>query len=147
MNFKWYLKLLRFLVQAILENEKIATDEVNIYFVDKKDISDIHMKYFNDPTPTDSISFPIDSQEDDSYYKILGDVFVCTEVGILIGGPGPIKEQFSEGEFLHFDLRKKVLGTVNTSYTGDYGLRETVERSEELIREASVTKECSFRPK
>jgi peptide chain release factor subunit 1 len=34
-----------------------------------------------------------------------------------------------------------VLGIVNTSYTGDYGLQEAVERGEDIISEASITKE------
>ncbi len=62
-------------------------------------------------------------------------------IGIIIGGPGPIKEQFAAGEFLHYEIRKKVLGVVNTSYTGEYGLRETVERADDILAEASVVKE------
>jgi peptide chain release factor subunit 1 len=61
--------------------------------------------------------------------------------GVIIGGPGPIKEQFAEGDFLNYEIRSKVLGMVNTSYTGDYGLRETVERGEDLISEATITRE------
>jgi peptide chain release factor subunit 1 len=62
-------------------------------------------------------------------------------IGVIVGGPGPIKEQFVEGDFLHYEIKKKVLGIVNTSYTGEYGLRETVDRSEEIISEASAVKE------
>ena len=62
-------------------------------------------------------------------------------LGVLIGGPGPIKEQFAEGDFLHYEIKKKVLGIVNTSYTGEYGLSETVERGEDILADASVTKE------
>jgi peptide chain release factor subunit 1 len=61
--------------------------------------------------------------------------------GIIIAGPGPIKEQFAEGDFLNYEIKKKVLGIVNTSYTGDYGLREAVEMGEDLISEASIIKE------
>jgi len=61
--------------------------------------------------------------------------------GIIIGGPGPIKEEFTEGEFLHYEVKKKILGTVNTSYTGRPGLNETVERSEDIISQASVIRE------
>jgi probable rRNA maturation factor len=35
----------------------------------------LHKEYFNDPTPTDCISFPIDNEEDG--YKLMGDVVVC----------------------------------------------------------------------
>ncbi len=62
-------------------------------------------------------------------------------LGIVIGGPGPIKEQFADGDFIHYEVKKKVVGIVNTSYTGEYGLREAVDRAEDLISEASVMKE------
>jgi len=61
--------------------------------------------------------------------------------GVIIGGPGPIKEQFAEGDFLEYTIKGKVLGIVNTSYTGEYGLKEAVDRSEDLIAEASVIRE------
>lgn len=61
--------------------------------------------------------------------------------GVIVGGPGPIKEDFLEGGYLNYEIKKIVLGTVNTSYTGEYGLKEMVERSEPLISEASAVKE------
>lgn len=61
--------------------------------------------------------------------------------GLIIGGPGPIKEQFFDGDYLAYDIKQKVLGVVNTSYTGEYGLNELVERSEEILAEAAVMKE------
>jgi peptide chain release factor subunit 1 len=62
-------------------------------------------------------------------------------IGVIIAGPGPIKEEFAEGDFLEYTIKGKILGIVNTSYTGEYGLREAVERSEDLISEASVIRE------
>ena len=61
--------------------------------------------------------------------------------GVIIAGPGPVKEQFAEGDYLQYEVKAKVLGIVNTSYTGDYGLREAVDRGEDIISEASVIKE------
>jgi peptide chain release factor subunit 1 len=61
--------------------------------------------------------------------------------GILVGGPGPLKEKFKEGDFLDYRLKKKVLGLVDTSYTGVQGLQELIQRGESLIREASAVKE------
>ena len=61
--------------------------------------------------------------------------------GILIGGPGPLKEKFYEGEFLNYQLQKKVLGVVDTSYLGQQGLEELVERGQDLIKEAALVKE------
>ena len=61
--------------------------------------------------------------------------------GIIIAGPGPIKESFLEGGYLNYEVKKHVLGMVNTSYTGEYGLKEAVQRSEDLISQASAIKE------
>ncbi|MEM5799453.1 MAG: peptide chain release factor aRF-1 [Candidatus Aenigmatarchaeota archaeon] len=61
--------------------------------------------------------------------------------GIIIGGPGPLKEKFFEGEYLNYKMQKKVLGVVDTSYLGMQGLEEAVERGQELIKEAAVIKE------
>jgi len=61
--------------------------------------------------------------------------------GIIIGGPGPIKEKFKKGDYLHYQLKNKVLGIVDTSYTGMQGLQELIQRGESLIKEASVVKE------
>lgn len=61
--------------------------------------------------------------------------------GIIVGGPGPIKDDFLDAEYLNYEVKKQVLGTVNTSYTGEYGLKEMIERSEDLIAQASAVKE------
>lgn len=61
--------------------------------------------------------------------------------GVIIGGPGPVKDKFFEGKFIRYDFKKKVISVVDTSYTGEYGLEEAVNRSEEALKEASVMKE------
>lgn len=61
--------------------------------------------------------------------------------GILIGGPGPTKETFLEGNFLNNDLKKKVLGTRDLSYTGEFGLNELVEKGKDLLAQEAITKE------
>ncbi len=62
-------------------------------------------------------------------------------LGIIVSGSGPIKEMFLKEDYMHADVKKKVIGIVDTSYTGDHGLQETVEKSSELLKEAEVTKE------
>ncbi len=61
--------------------------------------------------------------------------------GLIIGGPGPVKEKFAEGEFIDHELNKKLLGVVDTSDVGEVGLREALNRSEELLSDASVMAE------
>ncbi|MEM5872119.1 MAG: peptide chain release factor aRF-1 [Candidatus Aenigmatarchaeota archaeon] len=62
-------------------------------------------------------------------------------IGVLIGGPGPVKDTFASGDFLRYDFKKKIIGVIDTSYTGEYGLEELVNRAEEALKEASVMKE------
>ncbi len=62
-------------------------------------------------------------------------------VGIIVGGPGHTKNKFIEGGFLHHELRKKILGIIDTSYNGEYGLRELVDRSKDILQDLELTKE------
>ncbi|MBI4182342.1 MAG: peptide chain release factor aRF-1 [Candidatus Aenigmarchaeota archaeon] len=64
--------------------------------------------------------------------------------GVIIGGPGPIKEDFATKEGLNYEVRKKVLGVVNTSYTGLFGLQEMVERGKDVIAQATAVKEADL---
>ena len=61
--------------------------------------------------------------------------------GILVGGTGGLKDEFVKGDYLNYQIRDKVLGTVDTAYTGEFGLQEMIERGEDLIKEASIYKE------
>lgn len=71
------------LVQTFLSWKEVVCNEMSIHFVSKEKISELHESYFQDPSPTDCISFPIDSpDEDDGGYKILGEIFVCPEIAI-----------------------------------------------------------------
>jgi peptide chain release factor subunit 1 len=54
--------------------------------------------------------------------------------GIIVGGPGPTKEDFLKGNHLHYELKDKILTTVDTGYTGHEGVKEVVERSREFLR-------------
>ena len=62
-------------------------------------------------------------------------------LGILVSGPGPVKEEFIKGDYVLTALKDKVIGIIDTGYTGDFGLDETVERGKDILKEASVTKE------
>lgn len=62
-------------------------------------------------------------------------------LGIIVGGPGQIKDDFVNGNFLAESVKKKILGIRDTGYAGEDGLRELVERSSDILKEASVMKE------
>lgn len=76
--------LIKKIVSAVIKHEGHTCDEVAIYFVDTKTICKLHEDFFDDPTATDCISFPLDDEDDDMpiNYKILGEVFVCPETAI-----------------------------------------------------------------
>ncbi|HOP09592.1 MAG TPA: peptide chain release factor aRF-1 [Candidatus Methanofastidiosa archaeon] len=61
--------------------------------------------------------------------------------GIIVGGPGMTKDKFVEGGYLHYELQQKILGTLDTVYTEEYGLRELVEKAEEILADLAITEE------
>jgi peptide chain release factor subunit 1 len=61
--------------------------------------------------------------------------------GVIIGGPGPAKNDFHEEDYLETAMKKQVLGIKNVGYTDDQGLEEMVERSQDILAEAAVAKE------
>jgi len=72
------------LIISFLEMKGIQTDEIVVHFVDKKAISKLHNDFFDDPSPTDCISFPIDSPAEYSpnTHHILGEIFICPEIAL-----------------------------------------------------------------
>jgi len=61
--------------------------------------------------------------------------------GIIVGGPGPIKEKFVEEGYISEELKKRIIGIKDTGYTGEYGLEELLNRSQDLLQEAEIAKE------
>ena len=48
--------------------------------------------------------------------------------GIVVGGPGPTKENFLKEEYLDYRLQNNVIATLDTSYSGDEGIREIIDK-------------------
>jgi len=61
--------------------------------------------------------------------------------GIIVGGPGPIKQDFVEGGLLSGDLKQKIIAVKDLSYTGEFGLEELLEKSQDILAEESVMEE------
>jgi peptide chain release factor subunit 1 len=64
--------------------------------------------------------------------------------GIILSGPGPMKEKFYSEGYLPNDQLKKVIGLVDTAYTEMQGIRETLERGKDLIQQAEITRELNL---
>ena len=61
--------------------------------------------------------------------------------GIIIGGPGPTKYTFAEGNFITDQVKRKIIGIKDLSYTGDFGLQELVDKSQDLLASEAIAEE------
>ncbi len=63
--------------------EKISTDEISVRLVDEKEAADLHKKYFNDPSCTDCMTFPIDSPSSAQALHCLGEIVICPQIAAM----------------------------------------------------------------
>lgn len=61
--------------------------------------------------------------------------------GILIGGPGNTKNEFAEKDFLHHELKKKIVDTFDLCYTEEFGIRELLDKASDILRDIDLMKE------
>ena len=61
--------------------------------------------------------------------------FIKNKVNILIaGGPGPTKNDFLKGEYLHYELNNMLLKIVDTQSAGKEALKEILDKSSETLK-------------
>jgi peptide chain release factor subunit 1 len=81
------------------------------------------------------------------YYNRVGEhtarVFVNdTKVtGLIVGGPGPTKEDFLKGGYLHYQLQNNVVAVIDSSYSGREGVRELVEKAADALQDVRLIEE------
>ncbi|MFA5105448.1 MAG: peptide chain release factor aRF-1 [Candidatus Micrarchaeia archaeon] len=77
------------------------------------------------------------------YYKRVGEAmdsyFVNRVKGVIIGGPGPTKDNFVK--MSPFNYQIKVLGVADTGYTEEQGLRELLAKSGDFISQQESIRE------
>ena len=61
--------------------------------------------------------------------------------GIIVGGPGPTKYDLVEGDFITNEVKKKIIAIKDLSYTGEFGLEELLEKSEDVLAQEDVMEE------
>jgi len=61
--------------------------------------------------------------------------------GILLGGPGPTKYDFVDSGVLTADVKNKIIAIKDLSYTGDFGLQELLDKSQDELANEEVAKE------
>ena len=88
----------------------------------------------------------IEGAAKDHYKKVaeyLKETFLTMEglKGIIVGGPGPTKYDFVEGDFITNEVKKKIIAIKDLSYTGEFGLEELLEKSEDVLAQEDVMEE------
>lgn len=77
------------------------------------------------------------------YYKKVGEAmdefFVGKTKGVIVGGPGPTKDFFMKMKPFNYQIG--VMGVVDTGYTDEYGVREVLAKSGDIIAGQEAIKE------
>ncbi|HIE33978.1 MAG TPA: peptide chain release factor 1 [Candidatus Altiarchaeales archaeon] len=61
--------------------------------------------------------------------------------GIIIGGPAGTKDDFVEGDYLHHELKKKIIAVQDITYTDESGIRELIDSSKEILKNVEIVKQ------
>ena len=61
--------------------------------------------------------------------------------GLIVGGPGPTKDQFLKEGYLHYELQKKVAAVLDLGYAGREGVRELVEKAGDVLKDVRLIEE------
>ncbi len=83
------------------------------------------------------------------FYKEIADtakdLFFNKELkGLIIGGPGPAKDNFIESGYLTTKLKNLIKGIRSISYTDESGLKELVEKSKDILANERITIEKEY---
>ena len=61
--------------------------------------------------------------------------------GIIVGGPGPTKYDFIDSGYITTEVRNKIIAIKDLSYTGEFGLQELVDKSQDVLSKEGITEE------
>ena len=81
------------------------------------------------------------------FYKKIGDMMKVEFLenkdlkGIIVGGPGPTKFDFVDGNYITDQVKKKIIAIIDLGYTGEFGLQELLDKSQDVLANEEVTQE------
>jgi len=61
--------------------------------------------------------------------------------GILVGGPIPTKDEFLDEEYMVTKLREKIIGRIDIGGSDESGLKELVEKSQDILADQEIIHE------
>ncbi len=79
------------LARDTLLAEEQRSVELSVSFVDEDEMADLHLRYMDEPGPTDVLSFPLDDV-DERGMRLLGDVVIAPSVAARNNPDDPAAE-------------------------------------------------------
>jgi len=67
--------------------------------------------------------------------------------GIVIGGPAGTKDEFVEGDYLHYELKNKIIAIKDITYTDESGIRELVNEAADDLKEVEAAQHRKYMQK
>lgn len=61
--------------------------------------------------------------------------------GVIVGGPGPTKYEFVDGNYITNDIKKKIIAIKDLCYTEDAGLQELLDKSQDVLAQEEIAGE------
>jgi len=61
--------------------------------------------------------------------------------GIIIGGPGSTVTDFLGKDYITGDVKKKIIGQKDLSYTGEFGLQELLDKAQDILASEEIADE------
>ena len=61
--------------------------------------------------------------------------------GLIISGPGPTKEEFVNDNYLEYRLQNMIISTIDASYAGAEGIRESFTKSMDILSNFRLVEE------
>ncbi|MFH1126109.1 MAG: peptide chain release factor aRF-1 [Candidatus Altiarchaeota archaeon] len=122
----------------------IATLKGNSYTIVKKLTSGYHGKHRAGGQSHRRFERIIDEQSHE-FKKRVAEVVTETFMpitkdfrGFIVGGPAATKEDFLEGDYLHHELKKKIIAVKDITYTDESGIRELIESAKDDLGELEM---------
>ena len=79
------------LARTTLRGEGLVDVELSVSFVEDAEIEDLHVRFMDEPGPTDVLSFPLDDVDEDGV-RLLGDVVIAPAVAARNNPDDPVAE-------------------------------------------------------
>ncbi|ODS42150.1 MAG: hypothetical protein MSIBF_02085 [Candidatus Altiarchaeales archaeon IMC4] len=60
--------------------------------------------------------------------------------GLVIGGPAMTKDDFVDGDYLHHELKKKIIAVEDITYTDESGIRELINKAQDTLKDVELVR-------